>query len=238
MYRLGLTATKMVAAPLETTSFMHDAESGEVQQRTAATPSTAARRAAFVLTLAAVAVFAKGTAKTTDTRTSALSAEEIKAKLGNSWQCNQVCYSDSDCNSLTGPCIYCSSGSGSGSGGTCVDSEDDHGLHNDDGDNEPSASPTYKPTSTDPPTPKPTPTPSLPVPTPTAKPTSTSGPSATPTTGAPSPRPTAVPAPAPTPNPTDSPLISPRPTLTENTQPPTPSPVAVTKNPSTSLKSS
>ena len=133
-----------MVAPAETTSLVHDAESGEVQQSTAATPSTAVRRTAaiVVITLAAVAVFAKGTTKTTETPTLSLSAEEIKAKLGNAWQCNQVCYSDSDCNALTGPCVYCSSGSGSGSGGTCVDSEDDHGVHEDDGDNEPSASPT------------------------------------------------------------------------------------------------
>ena len=139
-----------MVAPAETTSLVHDAESGEVQQSTAATPSTAVRRTAaiVVITLAAVAVFAKGTTKTTETPTLSLSAEEIKAKLGNAWQCNQVCYSDSDCNALTGPCVYCSSGSGSGSGGTCVDSEDDHGVHEDDGDNEPSASPTTsKPTS-------------------------------------------------------------------------------------------
>merc|ERR1711988_1718990 len=46
--------------------------------------------------------------------------------LLSSWQCNYFCSSDSDCNSLTGPCIYCSS-KGSGSGGTCVSDEDDTG---------------------------------------------------------------------------------------------------------------
>merc|ERR1712227_457604 len=54
--------------------------------------------------------------------------------MGNSWQCNYVCGSDSDCNSLTGPCIYCSS-KGSGSAGTCVSEEDDTGgtgLNGDD----------------------------------------------------------------------------------------------------------
>merc|ERR1712185_297216 len=52
----------------------------------------------------------------------------------NSWQCNYVCGSDSDCNTLTGPCIYCSS-KGSGSAGTCVSEEDDTGgtgLNGDD----------------------------------------------------------------------------------------------------------
>merc|ERR1719198_2521483 len=52
----------------------------------------------------------------------------------NSWQCNYVCSSDSDCNSLTGPCIYCSD-KGDGSGGSCVSDEDDTGgtgLNGDD----------------------------------------------------------------------------------------------------------
>merc|ERR1719446_1286876 len=44
----------------------------------------------------------------------------------DSSQCNYVCSSDADCNSLTGPCIYCS-GKGDGSGGTCESTEDDTG---------------------------------------------------------------------------------------------------------------
>ena len=62
-------------------------------------------------------------------------------QAGDSSQCNYVCSSDADCNSLTGPCVYCS-GKGSGSGGTCVSDEDDTGgtgLAGDDDTTKPSA---------------------------------------------------------------------------------------------------
>merc|ERR1711988_1462817 len=65
---------------------------------------------------------------------SATKSFDIAMKGMNSWQCNYVCSSDSDCNSLTGPCIYCSS-KGSGSAGSCVSDEDDTGgtgLNGDD----------------------------------------------------------------------------------------------------------
>ena len=65
-----------------------------------------------------------------------IATKEFHAEMKgmNSWQCNYVCSSDSDCNSLTGPCIYCSD-KGDGSGGSCVSDEDDTGgtgLNGDD----------------------------------------------------------------------------------------------------------
>ena len=62
-------------------------------------------------------------------------------QAGDSSQCNYARPSDADCNSLTGPCVYCS-GKGSGSGGTCVSDEDDTGgtgLAGDDDTTKPSA---------------------------------------------------------------------------------------------------
>merc|ERR1711988_1194033 len=64
----------------------------------------------------------------------------LKGEMDSS-QCNYVCSSDSDCDSLTGPCVYCSS-KGDGSCGTCESDEDDTGgtgLAGDDDTTKPSA---------------------------------------------------------------------------------------------------
>merc|ERR1719231_1732563 len=60
----------------------------------------------------------------------AASLKVLKGEMDSS-QCNYVCSSDSDCNSLTGPCVYCSS-KGDGSGGTCDADDDDTTKPSDD----------------------------------------------------------------------------------------------------------
>ena len=111
----------------------------------AATRSPVVRRAvlasAVMLALAGSVFAARDRFHAPEKKARDLHAFKGLMQGGDSSQCNYVCESDADCNSLTGPCVYCS-GKGSGSGGTCVSDEDDTGgtgLAGDDDTTKPSA---------------------------------------------------------------------------------------------------